>query len=54
MCNFNFLGQAVSEILSSEKRLGRAGSGRAVSHQKWILHEKRRILVPIRPLYDDF
>ena len=28
MCNFNFLGQAVSEILSSEKRLGRAGSGR--------------------------
>ena len=28
MCNFNFLSQAVSEILSSEKRLGRAGSGR--------------------------
>ena len=28
MCNFNFLSQAVSEILSSEKRLGRAGPGR--------------------------
>ena len=29
MCNFNFLGQAVSEKLSLEKRLGRAGPGRA-------------------------
>ena len=49
---FSFLDVAVSEELASEKRLGRAGSGRAgsgraVSRQKWILHEKRIILVLI-------
>ena len=47
--NFNLLGTVVLEILSLEKRLGRA-----VSHKKWILHEKIRILVPIRPHYDNF
>ena len=31
----------VPEILSLEKRLG--GPGRAVSHQKWILHKKKKI-----------
>ena len=47
----------VPEILSLEKRLdvlGRAEPGRVVSHQKWILHKKRKILVPIRPLYDQW
>ena len=40
MCNFKFLSQAVSEILGSEKRLGRVGPDRVGSGRVGPCHIK--------------